>query len=742
MERGLVVVGATAIEDKLQEGVPGTIAHLLEAGIKVWVLTGDKMETAINIGYSCRLLTSSMVLVKITEKGDGGVGGGGGADGGVGVGGAALANSSNTGSNTSSPPGREREKQRQLQEAHQDAEEEAALRQQLRRLVTHFERLVEDTALSEGLWPAHTAAGATEQRWWQRKHKHRKSQRQSGLRRRSSFLPVAVPSPLGEGTSTSMLPQPLIPFPPPPSSPGRETAADAAAYLEDLQSDHLAVIIDGPALARIFGDGEMERLLLRVATLCKSVVACRVSPAQKRMLIRLVKKGVRRPTPITLAIGDGANDVAMIQEAQIGVGISGREGRQAVNSADFAIAQFRFLEPLLLKHGRWNYRRIALVILYSFYKNIVLTFILFFYTWCAGFSGQPLFEDLTYSAFNFFLAMPIICVGFFDRDLEWGTITGEGRGGEGGNRHRHTHSKGHGAAAATTTTSNSTTTNNNNSRSFRWAYMSGRENLDLNLGKMTLWLVQAVLDSVLIFCFSFGAINAPRQVVSGQGDADDLYLLGLLAYTGMLLATLYKTASNTYTWTWVNGFFFVGSLLLYLIYLFVYGAMPVFAGGFYGTPYIMFTRAFFWLVAVVLVPAISVVVDYTFIYLRLALFPSPVDIAVEVDRGYGPPLVGEEEGGEEEERVRLKKAEEEEVGMEEGVGGGEGEGEEEEEGRKSGWYPGKLLVSLDLLRRLNRLVTQKEKEEMGISDHAPGVLASSYDYTSTSMDLGPGGGER
>ena len=80
--------------------------------------------------------------------------------------------------------------------------------------------------------------------------------------------------------------------------------------LKDVQSDHLALIIDGPALARVFGDWEMERLLLRVATLCKSVVACRVSPAQKRMLIRLVKKGVKHPTPITLAIGDGANDVS------------------------------------------------------------------------------------------------------------------------------------------------------------------------------------------------------------------------------------------------------------------------------------------------------------------------------------------------------------------------------------------------------------------------------------------------
>lgn len=80
----------------------------------------------------------------------------------------------------------------------------------------------------------------------------------------------------------------------------------------------------------------------------------------------------------------------------------------AVNSADFAISQFRFIEPLLLKHGRWSYRRTSKVILYSFYKNIVLTFVLFAYTWLTGFSGQSLFEDYVYTSYNFMLAMPPI----------------------------------------------------------------------------------------------------------------------------------------------------------------------------------------------------------------------------------------------------------------------------------------------------------------------------------------------
>jgi magnesium-transporting ATPase (P-type) len=81
----------------------------------------------------------------------------------------------------------------------------------------------------------------------------------------------------------------------------------------------------------------------------------RVSPKQKAALVRMIKTGAGKP--VTLAIGDGANDVGMIHEARVGVGIAGREGRHAANSSDFAIGQFRFLVPLILEHGRFNYIR-------------------------------------------------------------------------------------------------------------------------------------------------------------------------------------------------------------------------------------------------------------------------------------------------------------------------------------------------------------------------------------------------
>ena len=137
----------------------------------------------------------------------------------------------------------------------------------------------------------------------------------------------------------------------------------------------------------------------------------------------MVQEGYMPNPPVTLAIGDGANDVPMIQQAQVGVGVCGREGRQAVNSSDFAVSQFKHLKRLLIVHGRWNYRRICKVILYSFYKNITLTLVLFYYSFYTGYSGTSLFESTSYMLFNVcFCSLPIIAVGWFDKDMSEETV--------------------------------------------------------------------------------------------------------------------------------------------------------------------------------------------------------------------------------------------------------------------------------------------------------------------------------
>ena len=227
IEHDFFLLGATAIEDKLQDGVPDTIHTLQEAGIKVWVLTGDRQETAINIGMSCKLISEDMTLLIVNE------------------------------------------------------ETSAATRTNIENKLT------------------------------------------------------AVKGQFGAGA---------------------------------VELETLALIIDGKSLTYAL-EKDLEKLFLELAVMCKAVICCRVSPLQKALVVKLVKRNLKA---ILLAIGDGANDVSMIQAAHVGVGISGVEGLQAARSADVAIGQFRYLRKLLLVHGAWSYQRISKVILYSFYKNIAL----------------------------------------------------------------------------------------------------------------------------------------------------------------------------------------------------------------------------------------------------------------------------------------------------------------------------------------------------------------------------------
>ena len=227
IEHDLFLLGATAIEDRLQDGVPETIHTLQQANIKVWVLTGDRQETAINIGMSAKLLSEDMMLLIVNED----------------------------------------------------------------------------------------SAAAT----------------RDNLQKKLDAIRTQ-----GDGT---------------------------------IEMDSLALVIDGKSLTYAL-EKDLDKLFLELAVMCKAVICCRVSPLQKAMVVKVVKKYQKQS--ILLAIGDGANDVSMIQAAHIGVGISGVEGLQAARSADVSIGQFKYLRKLLLVHGAWSYQRVSKTIMFSFYKNITL----------------------------------------------------------------------------------------------------------------------------------------------------------------------------------------------------------------------------------------------------------------------------------------------------------------------------------------------------------------------------------
>lgn len=296
IEVNLTLLGATALEDKLQVGVPEAIETLHKAGIKLWILTGDKLQTAIEIGFSCNLLTSDMEIMIIS------------------------------------------------------ADHETGTRAQLEAACNKI-----------------AAAGR----------------------------PVVVEEPVAKGKSGKVRKNRLT-----------------VARTEAAPKDGFAVVIDGETL-RYALDSNLRPLFLALTTQCEAVVCCRVSPAQKALTVKLVKDG---KNAMTLAIGDGANDVAMIQEAHVGVGIAGLEGAQASMSADYAIGQFRFLTRLLLVHGQLCYHRISDLHKVFFYKNIIWTSILFFYQIDSDFSGSYIFDYTYILLYNLvFSSLCVIVIGALDQ---------------------------------------------------------------------------------------------------------------------------------------------------------------------------------------------------------------------------------------------------------------------------------------------------------------------------------------
>lgn len=280
IENGFYLLGCTAVEDKLQDKVPQTIADCIKADIKVWMLTGDKLETAENIAFSCRLIQDSFKKVYIRESDD----------------------------------------------LHMKLSD---IRGQL----------------------------------------------------------------------------------------------DARGH-----DDKVSLIVEGPVIMKIVANKELAaQYVEHVFTKSDSVVCCRMSPNGKGDVVSLVKNYQER---ITLAIGDGANDVNMIQRAHIGVGLYGKEGMRAVQASDFALVDFKSLWKLLFVHGHWSYIRIAEMIQYFYYKNIAFALPQFFYACYNAFSGQTLYDDYYITFYNLiFTSWPVLIRAIFDQDIyykKWTTQDNQG----------------------------------------------------------------------------------------------------------------------------------------------------------------------------------------------------------------------------------------------------------------------------------------------------------------------------
>ncbi|KAM3238395.1 phospholipid-transporting ATPase 2 isoform X1 [Capsicum annuum] len=178
----------------------------------------------------------------------------------------------------------------------------------------------------------------------------------------------------------------------------------------------VAFVVDGWALEIVLK--HYRKAFTELAILSRTAICCRVTPSQKAQLVELLKSCEYR----TLAIGDGGNDVRMIQQADIGVGISGREGLQAARAADYSIGKFRFLKRLILVHGRYSYNRTAFLSQYSFYKSLLICFIQIFFSFISGVSGTSLFNSVSLMAYNVFYTSVPVLVSVLDKDLSERTV--------------------------------------------------------------------------------------------------------------------------------------------------------------------------------------------------------------------------------------------------------------------------------------------------------------------------------
>ncbi|GMM32372.1 aminophospholipid-translocating P4-type ATPase [Martiniozyma asiatica (nom. inval.)] len=423
IEKDLFLLGATAIEDKLQDGVPETISILQEAGIKIWVLTGDRQETAINVGMSCKLLSEDMNLLIINEE-----------------------------------------------------TKDDTCQNMMEKL-----KILNSNELSE----------------------------------------------------------------------------------EDKNS--LALVIDGKSLGFAL-EHDLEDMFLAIGTICTAVICCRVSPLQKALVVKLVK---RKEKALLLAIGDGANDVSMIQAAHVGVGINGMEGTQAARSADFAIGQFKYLKRLLLVHGSWSYQRISLAILYSFYKNITLYMCQFWYAFSNGFSGQSVVESWSLTLYNvFFVALPPFVIGVFDQYISANSLL-----------------------------------------QYPKIYTLGQNGNFFNVTIFWSWAVNGFYHSAVIYLCIINIYKYGNELPNGL--IADHWVVGVTIYTVCLLTSLGKAALVSTQWTKFTLVAIPGSFILWLIVFPIYAAIAPrvnVSKEYYGIVAHVYGSGIFWF-TVIAVPSVCLMRD-------------------------------------------------------------------------------------------------------------------------------------
>ncbi|EGC35956.1 hypothetical protein DICPUDRAFT_32597 [Dictyostelium purpureum] len=438
LEIDLCLIGCTAIEDKLQNGVPESIEYLLKANIKIWVITGDKQETAINIGYSCKLLNPKNHLIIINIK--------------------------------------SQEECKQL-------------------LLSINEKYLNQS---------------------------------------------------------------------------------------EMDKKDISIVVDGESLIYILKDFQEE--FLKISSKCHSLICCRTTPIQKALVVRMVKKNTKE---ICLSIGDGANDVSMIQEAHIGVGIMGHEGTQAARASDYSILRFRHLVRLISVHGRYSIIRNSACIKYSFYKNVTFFFISFLFSIHSGWSSQTFYEDALITTFNTVItSAPPYFMALFEKDVNERVIE-------------------------------------KNPQLFK-EVQSGKQFKYLTIVKS---IIGGLYHSVAMYFGLYLLVNND-DIVNQYGKMGGLTMMASFCSAYAVITILLKAALDIKYWNFIVHIGIWGSLFIYIMVAIITSAMLDAIPSSYYVYYFDLSLLKFYLMIIIMI-FICLVPNFSYKYIKRQLYPKESTILQE-----------------------------------------------------------------------------------------------------------------
>ena len=345
------------------------------------------------------------------------------------------------------------------------------------------------------------------------------------------------------------------------------------------------LVIEGDWLATML---QIENRVIfgKILNKTHAVLLWRSSPKQKSEIIEFAKS--INPKMVSLAIGDGGNDVSMIKTADVGIGIFGKEGYQAVNASDYAIAEFQYLRRLMFIHGRYWVRRMTIFITQFLVRNILLSMCQYAFAYYSAYSGQTFFEPGYVMVFNLISTqITLSYLAVYDQDI-------------------------------------SPSSNNNQKQLLMpYLYSEMRDKLWLSYRDFFIWYFYAIYSAIAIFYINYYSYY---KSISEDGYTFGFWQVSFTWYFAIWAVNYLIVLVKIQAWNYVTLIFFAIHLLLfYPGWVFLYNEWPL--SNIYKNELEFYNYGLFWLTDLLIIWAIIMPIVF-FKRFKSLFFPSLTDLVI------------------------------------------------------------------------------------------------------------------